>query len=162
MMKRSLTFSSVAAVSVVIPWLVVWFVLDADAHLNQTDAATSTALPSKTLAPEPFKPDRAANRTTARILALDKAKQLDFWTFVLKNEKHGCDVVVRIMYQGGTKSGVDSWSIGCQDGNEYSISINPDAQDSKPEFSVLACNGRAFVKTGDDAWSMMRVSALKR
>jgi hypothetical protein len=149
MMKRSLIFSSVAAMSVVIPWLVAWFVLDADARLNQADAATSTALPSKTPAPEPFKPDHAANRTTARILALDNAKQLDFWTFVLKNEKHGCDVVVRTMYQGGTKSGGDSWSIGCQDGNEYLISINPDAQESKPEFSVLACNGRAFVKSGE-------------
>jgi hypothetical protein len=149
MMKRSLTFSSVAAVSVIIPWLAVWFVPDADAHLNQADAATSTALPSNILAPEPFKPDRAANRTTARILALDKARQLDFWTFVLKNKKHGCDVVVRTMYQGVTKSGVDSWSIGCQDGNEYSISINPDAQDSKSEFPVLACDERAFVKSGE-------------
>ncbi|QND70028.1 hypothetical protein [Tardiphaga robiniae] len=148
-MKRSFIFSSVAAVSVVIPGLIIWFVLDADPHLNQTDAATSTALPSKTLAPEPSKPDRAANRTTARILALDEGTRRDFWTFVLKNEKHGCDVVVRVLYQGGTKSGVDSWSIGCQDSNEYSISVHPDAQDSKPEFSALACNGRAFVKSSE-------------
>jgi hypothetical protein len=147
-MRRSLTFSSVLAVSVGISWLAVWFVLDLDAHLNQVDVASSSAQPFKTLAPEPFKSNRAANRTTARILALDKAKQLNFWTIFLKDEKYGCDIVVRTIYQGGTKLGGDRWSISCQDGNEYSISINPDA-DSKPVVPILACNGRAFVKSDE-------------
>ena len=31
---------------------------------------------------------------------------------------------------GGTESGVDNWSIGCQDGYKYSISVTSDAQDS--------------------------------
>ena len=126
-MKRSPIFFLAAAASLVVTWLVVWFVLDADPHLKKADATTSTAVPSKAVA---FKTAHAANQTTTRILALDQAKRLAFWTFVLKNKKQACNVVVRTMYLGGTEPGIDSWSIGCQDGNEYSISINPDAQDS--------------------------------
>jgi len=113
------------AASFVVTWLVVWFVL-----LQKADATTSPPMPSKAVATEPFKTAHAANQTTTRILALDQATHLAFWTFVLKNKKQACDVVVRTMYQGGTDAGVDSWSIGCQDGNEYSIGINPDAQGS--------------------------------
>jgi hypothetical protein len=130
MMKRSLIFFLAVAASLVVTWLVVWFVLDADPLLKKADATTSTAVPSKAVASEPFKTAHAANQTTTRILALDQAKRLAFWTFVLKNKKQACNVVVRTMYQGGTEPGIDIWSIGCQDGNEYSISINPDAQDS--------------------------------
>ena len=125
MMKRSFIFFLATAASFVVTWLVVWFVL-----LQKADATTSPPMPSKAVATEPFKMAQAANQTTTRILALDQATHLAFWTFVLKNKKQACDVVVRTMYQGGTDAGVDSWSIGCQDGNEYSIGINPDAQGS--------------------------------
>jgi len=127
-MKRSFIFFLATAASFVVTWLVVWFVLYAD--LQKADAAISPPMPSKAVATEPFKTAHAANQTTTRILALDQATHLAFWTFVLKNKKQACDVVVRTMYQGGTEAGVDSWSIGCQDGNEYSIGINPDAQGS--------------------------------
>src|SRR5207248_8755861 len=109
--------------------------------------------PSKTVATEPFKTAHAANQTTTRILALDQATHLAFWTFVLKNNKQACDVVVRTMYQGGTEAGVDSWSIGCQDGNEYSIGINPDAQGS-----VRNCK-RFSPGVLNSAWSIRSVSA---
>jgi hypothetical protein len=142
MMKRLLIFSLAAATSFVVTWLVVWFVLDADPHLKKADATTSTAVSSKAVAPEPFKAAHAANQTTTRILALDQAKHLAFWTFVLKKRKQACNIVVRTMYQGGTESGIDSWSIGCQDGNEYSISINPDAQGS-------ICNRNAFAQSAE-------------
>jgi hypothetical protein len=138
MMKRSLIFFLAVAASFVVTWLVVWFVLDADPLLKKADATTSTAVPSKAVAPEPFKMANAANQTTTRILALDQAKRLVFWTFVLKSKKQACNVVVRTMYQGGTESGVDSWSIGCQDGNEYSISISPDAQGSVCNRNALS------------------------
>src|SRR5207237_8334711 len=118
MMKRSLFFLATAT-SFVVTWLVVWFVL-----LQKADATTSPPMPSKAVATEPFKTAQAANQTTTRILALDQATHLAFWTFVLKNNKQDCDVVVRTLYQGGTEAGVDSWSIGCQDGNEYSIGID--------------------------------------
>jgi len=127
-MKRSFIFFLATAASFVVTWLVVWFVLYAD--LQKANATTSPPMPSKAVATEPFKTAHAANQTTTRILALDQATHLAFWTFVLKNKKQACDVVVRTMYQGGTEAGVDSWSIGCQDGNEYSIGINPDAQGS--------------------------------
>src|SRR5216683_7777428 len=138
MLKRSLIVFLAAAASFVVTWPVVWFVLDADLHLNKAYATTSsTAMPSKAVASEPFKMAHAANQTTTRILALDQAKHLAFWTFVLKDKKQACNAVVRTMYQGGTESGIDNWGIRCQDGNEYSISINPDAQGS-------VCNRNAF------------------
>ena len=141
-MKRSFIFFLAAAASFVVTWLVVWFVLDADPLFGKADATTSTAVPSKAVAPEPFKMAHAANQTTTRILALDQAKHLAFWTFVLKDKKQACNAVVRTMYQGGTESGIDNWSIRCQDGNEYSISINPDAQGS-------VCNRNAFARSAE-------------
>jgi hypothetical protein len=140
MLKRPLIVFLAAAASFVVTWPVVWFVLDADLHLNKAYATTSsTAMPSKAVASEPFKTAHAANQTTTRILALDRAKHLAFWAGVLKNKNQACDVVVRTTYQGGTESGVDNWSIGCRDGNEYSVSIDPDAQDS-------VCTRNAFVR----------------
>jgi hypothetical protein len=130
MLKRSLIVFLAAAASFVVTWPAVWFVLDSDLHSKKANATTSTAVRSKAVAPEPFKMAHAANQTTTRILAMDQAKHLAFWTVVLKNKKRACDVVVRTMYQGGNESGVDNWSIGCQDGNKYSININPDAQGS--------------------------------
>ncbi|MEH2611789.1 hypothetical protein [Bradyrhizobium sp. AZCC 1693] len=141
MRKRSLNFSAAAA-GFVVTSLVVWFVLDADVHLKKADAATSTAVPSNAVAPELFKTPHAANQTTTRILALDRAKHLAFWTFILKNKKQACDVVVRTMYQGSTESGVDNWSISCQNGSVYSVSINPDAQRS-------FCIGNAFAPSAE-------------
>jgi hypothetical protein len=138
MLKRSLIVFLAAAASFTCP--VVWFVLDADLPLNKAYATTSsTAMPSKAVASEPFKMAHAANQTTTRILALDRAKHLAFWTSVLRNKNQACDVVVRTTYQGGTESGVDNWSIGCRDGNEYSVSIDPDAQDS-------VCTRNAFAR----------------
>jgi hypothetical protein len=107
-----------AAASFVVTSLVVWFVLDADLHLRKANATTSIALPSTAAAPEPFKMAHAANQTTTRLLALDRAEHLAFWTAVLKNRMQVCDIVVRTRYQGGTESGVDNWSIGCQDGHK--------------------------------------------
>jgi hypothetical protein len=140
MMKRLFIFFLAAAASFVVTWLLSWSVLDADLHLKKADATASTIVPSKAPVPEPFKTAHAANHTTTRILALDPAKHLAFWTSVLKNKKHACDVVVRTMYEGGTESGVDNWRIGCRDGNQYSISINPDAQGS-------VCNQNTFAQS---------------
>jgi len=103
----------------------------------------------KPVASEPFKTAHAANKRTTRILALDQARHLAFWTSVLKNRKQACGVVVRTMYQGGTESGVDTWSIGCRDGNQYSISINPEAQGSEAEFPVSVCSGNAFARSAE-------------
>ena len=148
MLKRSLIVFLAAAASFVVTWPVVWFVLDADLHLNKAYTTTSsTAMPSKAVASEPFKTVHAANKRTTRILALDQARHLAFWTSVLKNRKQACGVVVRTMYQGGTESGVDTWSIGCRDGNQYSISINPDAQGSEAEIPVSVCSGNAFARS---------------
>jgi hypothetical protein len=138
MLKRSLIFSLAAAAS----FVVTWPGPDADLHLKEANATTSTSVRSKAVAPEPFNMAHAANQTTTKILALDQAKHLAFWTFVLKSKKQACDVVVRTMYQGGTESGVDNWSIGCQDGNRYSISISPDAQDS-------VCTRNAFARSAE-------------
>jgi hypothetical protein len=142
MMKRLFIFFLGAAASFVVTWPVGWSVLDADLHLKKADATASTIAPTKALVPEPFKTAHAANHTTTRILAMDRAKHLAFWASVLKNKKHACDVVVRTMYEGGTEPGVDNWRIGCRDGNQYSISINPDAQGS-------VCNQNTFAQSAE-------------
>jgi hypothetical protein len=140
MMKRLFIFSLAAAASFVVAWLVGWPVLLVDLHLKKADATALTMVPPKALVPEPFKTAHAANHTTMRILALDRAKHLAFWTSVLKNKKHVCDVVVRTMYEGGTESGVDNWKIGCRNGHQYSISINPDTHGS-------FCNQNTFARS---------------
>jgi hypothetical protein len=149
MMKRSPVLFLVAAASFVVIWLAAGFVLDADLHFRKADATTSTAVPSGALAPEPFKRAHTANPMTTRILALDQAKQLAFWTSVLKNKKQACNVVVRTKYQGRTASGVDSWTIGCRDGNKYSIAINQDARGPEAEFQVDVCIGNAFARSAE-------------
>ena len=139
MMKRLFIFFLAAAASFAVAWLVGWSDIDADLHLNKADATALTIVPPKALVPEPFKTAHAANQTTTRVLALDRVKHLAFWTSVLKNKKHACNVVVRTAYEGGTESGVDNWRIGCQDGNQYSVSINPGAQGS-------VCNQNTFAQ----------------
>jgi hypothetical protein len=147
MTKRLQIIFLVAAASFVVIWLTAWFVLGADLHSTLANATASTAVPSRVLTPEPPKKAYAANQTTTRILALDQARHLAFWTSVLKNKKRACGVVVRTVYQGGTASGSDSWSIGCRDGNQYSISLGPDWQGSEAEFPASVCNGNAFTRS---------------
>ena len=77
-MKRSFILFLAAAASFVVTWLVVWFVLDADPLFRKADATTSTAMPSKPVASEPFKTAHAANKRTTSILALDQAVHLAF------------------------------------------------------------------------------------
>ena len=72
---------------------------------------------------------------------MDRAEYLAFWTLILKNRKLS-DAVVRTTYQGGTESGVDNWSIRCRDGYEYSVNIEPNAQDA-------VCTGNAFARSAE-------------
>lgn len=72
----------------------------------------------------------AANKVSSLILALDETKQRVYWTQFLQKSGEKCDAVVRIMYQGGGKTGIDDWSVGCRDGNAYQVGINPDAEGS--------------------------------
>lgn len=142
MPKRAAIFLGAAA-GFVVTWLAVSFVLDADLHLKKTHAAPSTAgAPSAAVAPEPSKTAHAANQTTMRILALDRAKHLAFWALILRNRKQACDAVVWTMYLGGTESGVDNWSIRCGDGNSYSVNIDQGAQGS-------VCTGKAFAPSAE-------------
>ena len=78
----------------------------------------------------------AQNQTSARILALTQDKQFEFWTEYFKSSHEPCDVANRAMYQGGTKTGVDSWSVACADGHSYSVGIDPAANGST---TVLTC-----------------------
>lgn len=143
MLKRSLIVFLAAAASFVVA-SVVWPVLDADLHLNKAHAtASSTAVPSTVAASERFKTVHVPNQRTMRILAMDRAEHLTFWSLVLKNKKLACDAVVRTTYQGGTESGVDNWSIGCRDGYEYSVNIEPNnAQDA-------GCTRNAFARNAE-------------
>ncbi|MGY3615319.1 hypothetical protein [Bradyrhizobium sp. USDA 10063] len=125
--KRLPILFIVAAASL---WLVGWFAMDVDLHLKQADATTSTAVRSQIRPPVHFETAHAANQTTMRILALDQAKRLTFWTLVLKGKKQTCNLVVRASYQGGLESGPDYWSVGCQNGNVYTMAVDAGEKDS--------------------------------
>lgn len=84
----------------------------------------------------------AVRQTTTRLLALDQAKRLAFWTVFLRSKELACDVVLRATYQGSTESGVDYWSIGCRDGYTYSMAISPEGRDS-------VCTRDAFAQTAE-------------
>jgi hypothetical protein len=92
----------------------------------------------------------AENQTSTRILALTQDKQFEFWTEYVKSSHEPCDVANRPMYQGGTKNGVDSWSVACADGHSYSVGIDLDANGST---TILTC---AQLKAAD-ALLMSRV-----
>ena len=135
-MPKSLTFVVIAAASL-LP--VAWLSLPAELDFEEADA-TSTAEQSKIVIPEHFEMAHHANQTTTRILALDQAKRLAFWTLVLKSRKETCDVVVRASYTGGAEAGLDHWSVACRNGDEYSINVEPDAENS-------VCIGDAFERS---------------
>jgi hypothetical protein len=129
----------VIAVAAVSP--VAWLAVQAD--LNTQKANDTAPTVSRSGVAGHFEAGRVPNQTTARILALDEARRLAFWTIVLKNRKQACDVVVRASYTGANGSGLDLWSVGCRDGNQYSLSVEPNAKDS-------VCVGNAFDRS---AWS---------
>ena len=79
----------------------------------------------------------AANPTSERILALSSAKQRVYWTDVLHKSGEMCNQVVKVMYQGGRRSGVDDWSIGCRDGNAYQAVIEPNDEGTT---SLIGCD----------------------
>jgi hypothetical protein len=106
-----------------------------DLNLQEADGAAMAVTRSD--GPRRFEASRVPNETTARILALDEPRRFAFWTLVLKNRKQACDAVVRASYSGGTPSGLDYWTVRCRDGNQYSISVEPNAKDS-------VCVGDAF------------------
>lgn len=145
MPKRPRIFLLAVIASFVFIGPIIWFGLDANLHLKNAGAATSASVRSEAVAPEPFQMAHAASETTTRMLRPDQAKHHAFWTSVLKKKKRACDVVVRAIYQGGTDSGIDSWSVSCQNGHTYSISINPNAQDS-------VCTQNTFAGARNSAW----------
>jgi len=114
---------------------VAWLSLQADWNFQKVDDTAPAVGGSE--APRHFDVARAANQTTAKILALDETRRLAFWTLVLKNRRQTCDIVVRASYTGANGSGIDQWAVVCRDGNEYSISVEPNAKDS-------VCVGNAF------------------
>jgi hypothetical protein len=58
----------------------------------------------------------AENRFSSLILARGQNEQLTFWTMYLQNGNEPCSAANGVMYQGGTKDGWDTWSLGCVDG----------------------------------------------
>lgn len=140
--RSSICILAVAATLFISP--VVWLALHADLPLNNARAPASTVVPRKTTASEPSMAVHAARQTTTRLLALDQAKRLAFWTVFLRNNKLACDVVLRATYQGSTDSGVDYWSVGCRDGHYYSMAINAERRDS-------VCTRDALAQTAESA-----------
>ena len=86
----------------------------------------------------------AARQTPTRLLALDQAKRLAFWTAFLRSNKLARDVVLRATHQGSTDSGVDYWTIGCRGSYYYSMAINAEQRDS-------VCTRDALAQTAESA-----------
>jgi hypothetical protein len=78
----------------------------------------------------------AANPTSTSILAMDQPAQFAFFTKYLKTSKEPCDRVNRVMYQGGSKIGVDTWSVACANGHSYAAAVERDANGST---KILTC-----------------------
>lgn len=119
----------------------VWLSMQGDLSSEKAETTASIALQSEL--PRHFEMSSVPNQTTTRIVALDQAKRLSFWAFILKSRKQACDVVVRAWYAGVADSGHDQWSVACRDGNQYSISVERDAKNS-------VCVGHAFDRSA--AW----------
>jgi hypothetical protein len=120
--------------------------LSMQAVLNPENADGAASAVTRSDDQRPLDGARLANQTSAKILALDEARRRAFWTFVLKSRKQRCDAVVRASYAGGTSSGLNHWTVRCLDGNQYTISVEPNAKDS-------VCVGNAFDRSA--AWGRM-------
>jgi len=123
---------------------VAWLSIQADSDLQKAGGVAPTI--GRSEIPKHFEAVRVANQTSARILALDEARRLAFWTLVLKSRNQACDGVVRASYTGATGAGLDQWTVVCRDGTKYSISVEPNAKDS-------VCVGNAFDRSA--TWGRM-------
>jgi len=74
---------------------------------------------------------------TKQLLLMDEATRLSAWTRYMKASNEMCDKATRAMFQGGSdQAQQDSWSVGCADGNEYSIGLGYDPHD---RAKILTC-----------------------
>ena len=132
----------VIAVASILP--VAWLSVQVDLKSQKVDGASPAGTSSDIS--KRFEAARIPNETSARILGLDEARRLAFWSLVLKSRRQSCDAVVRASYAGATGAGLDQWTVACRDGNHYSISVEPNAKDS-------VCVGNAFDRSG--LWGRM-------
>src|SRR4051794_15101413 len=72
----------------------------------------------------------AQNVTSQKFLAFSEPQRNTVWTTFIIRSGEKCDRVVRSMFQGGHRQLGDTWSVGCADGNEYSVGIQNDADGS--------------------------------
>src|SRR4051812_3995196 len=72
----------------------------------------------------------AQNQHSLKYMSFADTQQKAVWTLFLQKSGERCDRVVRVMFQGGTMASGDTWSVGCSDGNDYSVSIAADAAGS--------------------------------
>jgi hypothetical protein len=70
------------------------------------------------------------NASSEKFLAFAEVQRNAVWTELLVRSGERCDRVVRTMFQGGHAVYGDTWSVGCGDGNEYSVTISSDAEGS--------------------------------
>jgi hypothetical protein len=78
----------------------------------------------------------AQNQHSLKYMSFTETQQKAVWTLFLQRSGERCDRVVRAMFQGGTPAHGDTWSVGCSDGNEYSVGI---AADTAGSTRLMTC-----------------------
>lgn len=81
----------------------------------------------------------AGEVTKIFLSASEEVRNLSLTKF-LRRASEPCDFVVRTMFQG-TALGADQWTVGCNDGHDYSISL-PFHTDGPAK--ILSCKELAF------------------
>lgn len=76
----------------------------------------------------------AANKISEEILAMSEPSRNSFWRRFLVGNSEECDLVVKTMFQGAKKD-VDSWTVGCRDGNDYAVDVAADGE----KHEIWAC-----------------------
>jgi hypothetical protein len=77
----------------------------------------------------------AETEITRRMMAMSETARNAAWTNALRESGETCDQVVRTLFQYANATN-DSWNVGCQDGNTYSISVYADLN---AKIIIISC-----------------------
>jgi hypothetical protein len=77
------------------------------------------------------------NQVSQKILSLTETQRNAVWTQLATGSGERCDRVIRTMFQGGIDQ--STWSVGCRDGNEYTVTTDSDTSGSTNWMTCKEC-----------------------
>jgi hypothetical protein len=98
-----------------------------------------TCGPGATPPPSPVAESSTPSSNRAHLALLHASEELRVIAFksAITMAGEACDSVTHTFHQGADKSsGKEFWSVACQDGNNYSVAVNNDAEGST---QVMSC-----------------------